>query len=80
MEKLKPCPFCGGEAILERVPHYYGVGIYNLADIWTVSCRKCDCKRGPYYSKIYQDANGEVIVERNGAEKAINEWNTRADS
>ncbi|MBQ6232824.1 MAG: Lar family restriction alleviation protein [Clostridia bacterium] len=36
MTKLKPCPFCGGEAVLEDCGPYYGEGRFF------VRCSKCD--------------------------------------
>lgn len=37
MEKIKPCPFCGKEAVLEDCgPSYYGEGRFF------VRCSKCD--------------------------------------
>ena len=35
--KLKPCPFCGGEA-----------KILNVDDRYTVKCRSCFCGTGIY--------------------------------
>ena len=35
-EKLKPCPFCGGEAELVNIGT-------NLCDPITVECKQCKC-------------------------------------
>lgn len=35
-EKLKPCPFCGGEAVLEDLGSYGVVGRYYI------HCSKCE--------------------------------------
>lgn len=42
--KLKPCPFCGGEAIIDS---FVGVG-------WIVICNKCDASIG--YKETEQEA------------------------
>ena len=34
-EELKPCPFCGGEAVFQ---HYHTV---DKAEFWYVQCPKC---------------------------------------
>ena len=36
MEKLKPCPFCDGEAMLVSVPCKRGISPYY----WWVKCRR----------------------------------------
>ena len=36
MEKLKPCPFCGGEAVLEDL------GQYEAPRRYFVRCSKCE--------------------------------------
>lgn len=41
--KLKPCPFCGGEA--ECYTNYYNQ--YQ----WTVQCDKCLCRTLFYYNR-----------------------------
>lgn len=59
--KLKPCPFCGGEARLQqraRTSH----GFY-------VICKNCGC-RTPFYQ--YQFDSVEKLRE-----EAITAWNTR---
>ena len=40
-EKLKPCPFCGGEAEVYRAPNTGGKGA-------VVACRECQCGTSPY--------------------------------
>lgn len=37
-EKLKPCPFCGGEAWVIQI----------LEDLYAVECRKCWTRKGTY--------------------------------
>lgn len=52
MGKLKPCPFCGGEAILQNVDAIGGTGgYYTLDALYSVTCRPCDIGTGKYYNK-----------------------------
>ena len=39
--KLKPCPFCGGEA--EMFPYYFNE--------WHIGCGKCSCDMGVFDTK-----------------------------
>lgn len=75
--KLKPCPFCGGEAQLKR--HSRGMGGVPTAilDTWAVECSACKGATDTYKSKIYQDNDGTVVVGQNGAEAAADMWNKR---
>lgn len=61
--KLKPCPFCGGEAVLitESVKEYnsYVPGA-------NVKCRACGCNTGAY-------------IDFTAPRSAINAWNRRAE-
>lgn len=49
MTKLKPCPFCGGEAHLTRK-----LG-QNITYDWFVYCQNCGCKT-PYWVKDHVTA------------------------
>lgn len=65
--KLKPCPFCGGEA----TPVYcengsrYTSNILFLLKRGTVKCKRCEIVLPRVYSKV---------------NKAIAAWNRRADN
>lgn len=66
--KLKPCPFCGGEAKVQT-----GVSqnmLYGDRPNAAVVCKKCGCGTGKKQD-IYYD--GSVINE------AIREWNRRKE-
>lgn len=79
MGELKPCPFCGGEATLRRVSTKYSTSPTIIRDEWEVKCYKNCCTTHRYESKIWQDPNGEVVIEQNGAENADEAWNRRVD-
>lgn len=55
MEKLKPCPFCGGEA-KSRFDMYSGDSLVNE---WIVDCRNVTCE--VEVQTIGHDTEGESI-------------------
>jgi len=48
MTELKPCPFCGGEAV------YIGTGNNYPKEYWRVMCKKC------FASGIYNETKGRA--------------------
>lgn len=48
MDKLKPCPFCGGKADLIIVPGYFQQGLSSSG--WLVKCLDGCCNQMPYTS------------------------------
>lgn len=75
---LLPCPFCGEEVRLRRVTNGYTTGPTVIRDEWTIECKNGCVRNNVYKSKIFQDENGTVVIETNGAEEARLAWNTRA--
>lgn len=76
MIKLKPCPFCGGEAELQR--NFKGCrGSSTIIDEWKITCKKRCCSTRSYADEIYHADNGEIVIERNGAAEAAEVWNKR---
>ena len=65
--ELKPCPFCGGEAVLVRENKSNEGHLYDLA---AIKCRSCACNSGTYLIDIR--ANTETAIQR-----LINAWNKR---
>ena len=48
MDKLKPCPFCGGKAELLIVPGHFKSGLSSNG--WLVKCTNGCCNQIPYTS------------------------------
>ena len=73
--KLKPCPFCGGEA---RIMHDDPMGARERIRVfWEVCCTRCLTHKG--YDAEYEITNdGIFIVKEDGRAKAIRAWNRRA--
>jgi hypothetical protein len=78
MIELKKCPFCGSEATLVRKSSSYTANPTTIMDKWVVECDNTNCDAYTAgSSKIYQNEEGEIIVDANGAEIAIAKWNMR---
>lgn len=89
MEELKPCPFCGGRAVLQqseakignaRFPDGYGgfTSKLALAYEWVVCCSDCGSYGIACHDRIYRNESGELIVHVDGRKGAIDSWNRRA--
>lgn len=46
--KLKPCPFCGGEARIDV--HIF----HGLSDTFGVVCKCCDAETAQFYATVYE--------------------------
>lgn len=80
MIELKPCPFCGGEAMFlvksrtERgITNGYGFGI---------CCEKCGVTtpKLDYRLELNINSTGEIEVTHDERPLAIEAWNRRADN
>lgn len=60
-ERLEPCPFCGGEAMIEEVSETIGDRIIKA---YIVKCSKCWCAPKPNN----YDGNKQNVIDR---------WNSR---
>lgn len=67
-EALLPCPFCGGEAVIDT-----GLMVFCDAE---VHCRKC-CISTANFDSYGDDRKNGNAIERNRID-AIKAWNTRA--
>ena len=77
--KLKPCPFCGGEADIES---------WHVYDSWywegVCECKRCGAKGSAPQCEARINVRPEFIVTHEEAELkarqgAIKAWNTRAN-
>lgn len=50
-ETLKPCPYCGGEAVVDRVGYRYSDTGVHAMDAFHVSCRSCGTRTAEYRSE-----------------------------
>ena len=71
MSELKPCPFCGSEVELEKMPLWYGSRGYKDCYEFKICCKKCGCNvNQPQNDTVYRS---ETIAKEN----AIRAWNIR---
>ena len=74
-DKLKPCPFCGKEAIIQKKSSGQGNGKYTAS--FFIGCDSC--KIGFTRESTFVLDCDEVSFIRNGYEEAIKAWNRRAN-
>lgn len=55
MRKLKPCPFCGGEAIIEKNHRAFIKGLSTRVAF--VYCKKCNAKAIKELDVLYTERN-----------------------
>jgi Lar family restriction alleviation protein len=76
-KELKPCPFCGGNALLRLK----GVGIEGSShrEDWEIFCSNCGATPSKvlYVSKFIITATGELEYAKDGRIEAIEAWNRR---
>lgn len=75
MEKLKPCPFCGGEAYIKRV-NYGHNGLGKFTETYEAGCKVCRLR----YTResIFATKDGQPVIYKNGYEDCVKAWNMRA--
>ena len=70
-EELKPCPYCGGEAVIKAVNKNYGFTIW-------CQCQKCGARTEGYCPNTNnEDATIDNI--ENCKNRALEQWNRRAN-
>ena len=72
MEKLKPCPFCGGKAVFK-------VGCKKGRITLRIACKRCHAKSKRYDSEAsgneYETQTYFEVIKK----KAMEAWNRRAN-
>jgi len=68
LDKLLPCPFCGGEAELDTHQGYRSMSTGNIGNRVVVYCTKCDADMGTCVEDV-PDIHPNEVIER---------WNRRA--
>lgn len=71
MSDLKPCPFCGGEAIAKLSSAKWVDEAYR-GKIFVVGCKECSCTTSPYLAL-------NIIDRCEAKRQAIAAWNRRAE-
>jgi len=74
MSKLKPCPFCAGEAGLTKTTRH-GNGGCDLFT-WRIKCKRCGIMGPTHDDKAIRDDDGIRLIE-DGRKILINKWNKR---
>ena len=69
MSKLKPCPFCGGEAVL-----YHQSSKYTDYDGNYVHCIKCGAR-----TKLFECFNGTGKTHADTEKEATESWQIRKE-
>lgn len=78
-QKLKPCPFCGGEANVEQTTY----GTTDLSSVrlqFAIRCKKCGATapNANGYIAINLSSNGELNAWHDDRNPAIAAWNRRS--
>lgn len=77
-EKLKRCPFCGGEAVYfidHGLSRFEGIGV----GVFGIRCSKCHVSipENHYNATLLIDDDGNTGTMTDGKEAAIEAWNKR---
>ena len=71
--ELKPCPFCGENVKIERLPLWHGSHGYHGSYEYDIHCSNCGCR-------VDLDRNDTVYrSEEEARDNAIKAWNRRAE-
>ena len=80
MTELKPCPFCGGQAVLFKKTGSVSNGIETVKNkdgtYWYIGCETSDC----ILFACEEDGTARIFFREDSKESAIRCWNRRADN
>ena len=74
LNELKPCPFCGGRAVIRETKVY-------LWEAIQIHCEKCSVHSPNeiFNHLAYSDGEEIYVTKTMAAEKVINKWNRRVN-
>lgn len=74
---LKPCPFCGGKAYIQKLTSgYTGSGEFIAG--YEVGCKTCNIKFKA--ESRFALIDGQPVFKTNGYDRCVEQWNRRADN
>ena len=75
-EELKPCPFCGGKAVVERVHPVFM--LKKFKDLYfAAGCPKCGASTAMFRTKKTKSPTMNGWYNYKAKQKAIEAWNKR---
>lgn len=78
--KLKPCPFCGGEAELDVKCRNAHTSVRGWDFQVRVRCSECNAELPNRYKvELELNSSGDVVFTTDERQKAADDWNTRAN-
>lgn len=75
--ELKPCPFCGAEAMMREFSCGHG-GNGEFSAMYEVGCNECKIKF--VRESKFRLINGHPVFSVNGYDECIEAWNRRVGS
>lgn len=75
-ERLKPCPFCGGNAMFFNITNKSSHSAVVV--MFKIRCMKCGTELPKSYEcEMYMDQEGGIRTGRDERAKATADWNRR---
>lgn len=76
MEKLKPCPFCGGKAVFRMISN--NSSHYSCGFIFKIECDDCGVQLPTSFTSDFSmTEDGEINAFNDLRSQAIRTWNMR---
>ena len=77
--KLKPCPFCGGEAVYIIYKNYIQITTHKWQ--FGIKCTNCmvELPVRDFIVAVDMNSNGEIVSTEDERGKAAYMWNRRAE-